>query len=135
MKISLRIADKLVNVFSFFLAERVALLRVAESDNEANRAVNHQAQPLEMVIEQLREEDNAGAGALVCEFDFFRVLYNSMARMALRSGDAIHIGQISIVPKDGKQLSRRLAHAFHFTGQRFRRRIQPLKRQSLPFKS
>ncbi|MBQ2697248.1 MAG: hypothetical protein IJF59_01125, partial [Clostridia bacterium] len=73
---------------------------------EANRSVSHQALPLEAVMEQLREAGDR-EGAMVCEWDFFRVLYNAMARMALRNGDAVHLAQISLVPKEDKPLARR----------------------------
>jgi hypothetical protein len=41
-------------------------------------------------------------GALICEYDFFRVLYFSMARSVMRSGIAVHIALISAVDKNGE---------------------------------
>ena len=46
--------------------------------------------PTDTVQEQLREASGP-AGALVCDYDFFRVIYHAEARSVARSGAAIHI--------------------------------------------
>lgn len=73
---------------------------------EALRTVNDRAVPLGMVREQLQEQESA-PGALMCEYDFFKVLYQAEARALARNGDAVHIGLLSVTGEDGKELSKR----------------------------
>lgn len=73
---------------------------------EASRAVESTSVPVGTVREQLREP--AGAkGALFCEYDFFKLLYQAQARAIIRSGDTIHIALFSIHGQGRKELSRR----------------------------
>ena len=53
------------------------------------------------------KETNEINGALYCEYDFFKVLYQAQARAVARSGDSIHIALLSVHGKNGKQLARR----------------------------
>lgn len=62
--------------------------------------------PVGTVRDQLKEPA-ATAGALYCEYDFFKLLYQVQARAILRSGDAIHIALFSIHAPRGKDLARR----------------------------
>ena len=64
------------------------------------------AVPIGVVREQLREQEPP-AGALVCDYDFFKVLYHAEARMIARSGDAVHIGLLSVLGEGGKELPKR----------------------------
>ena len=73
---------------------------------EALRTVNDRAVPPGMVREQLREENDA-PGALMCEYDFFKVLYRAEARALARSGDAVHIGLLSVTGGGEKELPKR----------------------------
>ena len=73
---------------------------------EAIRSVNDRAVPIGVVRDQLREQDPL-AGAMVCEYDFFKVLYRAEARMVARSGDAVHIGLLSVLGEEGKELPKR----------------------------
>lgn len=73
---------------------------------EAVRTVNDRAVPIGVVREQLREQEPP-AGALVCDYDFFKVLYHAEARMIARSGDAVHIGLLSVLGEGGKELPKR----------------------------
>ena len=73
---------------------------------EAVRVVNDRAIPPGVVRDQLRETQTA-SGALLCDYDFFKVLYQAEARLVDRRGDAIHIGLLSIMGKGGKELSKR----------------------------
>ena len=73
---------------------------------EAVRSVNDRAVPMGVVQEQLREQDPL-TGAMVCEYDFFKVLYHAEARMVARSGDAVHIGLLSVLGEGGKELPKR----------------------------
>ena len=73
---------------------------------EAVRTVNDRAVPLGVVRDQLREIEPP-AGALICDYDFFKVLYHAEARFISRSGDAIHIGLLSVYGEDGEELPKR----------------------------
>ena len=73
---------------------------------EATRTVNEAPMPMELIHEQLRESASS-AGALVCEYDFFRVLCHSAARSMARSGIATHIALISVSGRKGEELSKR----------------------------
>jgi len=73
---------------------------------EAAREVNDTALPMGIVREQLKEVEPP-SGALICEYDFFKVLYHAEARFISRSGDAIHIGLLSLRGREGKELSKR----------------------------
>ena len=78
---------------------------------EASRLTNDQSVTIGAVREQLREPERA-KGAMYCEYDFFRLLYQVQARAILRSGDTIHIALLSLHPQDSGELSRRsLDHA------------------------
>ncbi|MBR2001312.1 MAG: hypothetical protein IJ994_03280, partial [Firmicutes bacterium] len=46
-------------------------------------------------------------GAISCEYDYFRFLYQVQARSIVRTGDTIHIALLSLHSQDGKELSRR----------------------------
>lgn len=69
--------------------------------HEAIKSSNEFAISVEMLQDQLKETDDIG-GALVCEFDFFRVLCHSMSRSILRSGIAVHLALITM---RGKKVS------------------------------
>ena len=56
--------------------------------------------------EQLRESFGA-QGAMYCEYDFFRTLYQLQARSIVRTGQVIHIALFSIRSKDQEELPRR----------------------------
>lgn len=71
---------------------------------EAVRTVNDYAISMENLREQLREGE-ADRGALVCEYDFFRVLYHAEVRAVARSGDAVHLALVSVQGR--QELSKR----------------------------
>lgn len=51
------------------------------------------------------------SGALICDYSFFKLLYQAEARAAARRGDTIHIGILSVARRDKAALTpRRLAH-------------------------
>lgn len=62
--------------------------------------------PVGTVRDQLREP-SAAKGALYCEYDFFRLLYQVQARAIIRTGDTIHIAMLSLHGYRGKELARR----------------------------
>lgn len=73
---------------------------------EASREKNDQSVPVDTVREQLRE--NTGAkGAMFCEYDFFKLLYQVQARALIRSGDVIHIALLSVHGGNRQTLARR----------------------------
>ena len=59
-----------------------------------------------MVSEQLKETTSV-KGALICDYDFFKMLYQAEARLILRSGDAVHIALFTMSGAYKKELSRR----------------------------
>ncbi len=73
---------------------------------EALRTVNRQTVPAGVIQEKLRE-DTPITGALLCDYDFFRMLYQAEARMIVRTGNAVHIALLSVSGVGGKALSRR----------------------------
>lgn len=73
---------------------------------EAIKTVNARAIPPGLLTEQLREHSPA-SGALICDYDFFRLLYQAEARSISRSGDAIHIGLLSMTGENHADLSQR----------------------------
>lgn len=46
-------------------------------------------------------------GAVLCEYDFFRLLYQVQARAIIRTGEVIHIALLSVHGQNRKELSRR----------------------------
>ena len=72
---------------------------------EATKTINDHAIAPEVLQQQLKEEYHEGA--LICEYDFFRVLYHSMERSMARSGIASHIAMLSVTGKNGIQLSQK----------------------------
>ena len=73
---------------------------------QALRTVNDRTIPIGLVQEQLKEQD-AAPGALICDYDFFKVLYHAEARAVARNGDAVHIGLLTLVGEDGRDLPKR----------------------------
>ena len=73
---------------------------------EASREEESFTVPVGTVRDQLKEPA-AAKGALYCEYDFFKLLYQVQARAILRSGDVIHIALFSIHGPRGKELARR----------------------------
>jgi len=73
---------------------------------EALRTTNHQTIPAGILLEQLREVDPV-SGALVCDYDFFKMIYQAEARMVIRSGDAVHLALFSLKGSKGAELPQR----------------------------
>lgn len=72
---------------------------------EAERIVNDRAVNIGTIREQLQEPPSEG-GALLCDYDFFRVIYHMASRSIARSGDAVHIALLSVTGPEG-DLSKR----------------------------
>ena len=73
---------------------------------EASRMSRDQSVSIGMVRDQLREVSPA-KGAMFCEYDFFKMLYQVQARSIIRTGDTVHIALLSIHGQSGKELPRR----------------------------
>ena len=69
--------------------DTVALYRKAVS------SLNDKEVSIDTVRTQLREKE-AGGGALVCDYDMFKTVYHTLARSVMRSGDAVHVGLVTI---------------------------------------
>ena len=72
---------------------------------EALREAENVFVPVGTVREQLREP-SAARGAMFCEYDFFKMLYQAQARAISRSGDTVHIALLSLVGKQKRELPR-----------------------------
>ena len=72
----------------------------------ASREEGCQTVPVGTVRDHLKETSGA-KGALYCEYDFFKLLYQVQARAILRSGEVIHIALFSVRGPRGKDLARR----------------------------
>ena len=73
---------------------------------EAVQTINERAISPGTLREQLKEP-GAASGALFCDYDFFKVIYHAEARAVARSGDAVHIGLLSLTGENGGDLSKR----------------------------
>ncbi len=83
--------------------ESRALYRDASREDTGSQTVTV---PVDSVRDQLKETD-ASKGAVYCEYDFFKLLYQVQSRSIIRSGDVIHIALFSIRGKDSRSLPRR----------------------------
>jgi len=73
---------------------------------EATRESHDFAVSAQSVRDHLQEPESA-KGAVFCEYDFFKLLYQVQARSIIRSGDVIHIALLSIHSANGWDLPRR----------------------------
>ena len=86
----------------------------------ANRNADDKTMPIETVLEHLLEQDPA-AGALLCEFDCFRILCHAESRAMIRSGSATHVALLSVSGEGEKQLTKRsLERAMENLGEQIR---------------
>lgn len=73
---------------------------------EAMSSVSDLPLPLQEIQERLTEID-PDRGSMVCQFDFFRTLYQMQSRLVARSGDAVHIALISVQGENNEPLPKR----------------------------
>lgn len=73
---------------------------------QATRTVNDRTLTMDEVCSQLAEPAPHG-GAMVCEYDFFKILYRAEARSIARNGHPANICLLSVSGKDGEMLARR----------------------------
>ena len=74
--------------------------------HSAVRRVNGHIIHVEHVREQLRET-GAMPGCMVCDYEFFKVLYRAEARAIARNGSCVHISLVTITGENGEDLSQR----------------------------
>ena len=94
-------SDLLLTNFGIMPAEETRAIY-----REAVRTVNDRALTPEAMQEQLREPPSQ-AGAMLCDYDFFRVIYHAEARAVVRNGSAVHIALLSVTGEKGSPLPRR----------------------------
>lgn len=95
--------------FSRVLLDDFGTIPTEETRNlyrQAMRIVNDRIIHLDLVRSQLQEPCPA-RGAMICEYDFFKVLYQAEARALVRSGNAVHIGLLTVTGESGDELPRR----------------------------
>lgn len=73
---------------------------------QASATVNDHLLTMDALIDQLAENEDIG-GAMVCQYDFFKVLYRLQARAMIRSGAVVHLLLFTIGPANNKELSKR----------------------------
>ena len=73
---------------------------------QAIRTVNDRTLTMDEVCSQLAEPAPHG-GAMVCEYDFFKILYRAETRSIARNGHSANICLLSVSDKDGEMLARR----------------------------
>lgn len=73
---------------------------------KATRTVNNHALSVEDLRDQLKEEHVVG-GAMLCTYDFFKILYRSETRTMARTGNTAHLCLLSVAAKDGSELPKR----------------------------
>ena len=91
----------LLNEFGTIPSEETRLVY-----RNALAVVDHHTLYLDTIRRQL-EEPTSASGAMICEYDFFRILYQAKARAIVRSGDAVHIALLTVSEKSGSELSDR----------------------------
>ena len=73
---------------------------------QAPLTVHDRTLTMDEVCSQLEEPAPHG-GAMVCEYDFFKILYRAEARSIARNGHSANICLLSVSGKDGEMLARR----------------------------
>ena len=58
-------------------------------------------------LRDILREPTVSKGAVYCEYDFFKLLYQVQARAIVRSGDVVHVALISLHGEENQPLPRR----------------------------
>lgn len=101
--------DRAVDIYQKYSDRLLSELGIIPADEireiyrEAVKSNNGLSLTVDALRSQLREESTS-SGALVCEYDFFRILYFSMARSVMRSGIAVHLVLMTVTGKRGAEL-------------------------------
>jgi len=72
---------------------------------EIMQTLTNQSLSMDMVLDYLLT-NNSGAGALKCDYDYFKILCHAEARVNARSGKTSHIALVSISGKNDKILTK-----------------------------
>ena len=70
---------------------------------QATRTVNDRT----LTMDEVCSQPAPHGGAMVCEYDFFKILYRAEARSIARNGHSANICLLSVSGKDGEMLARR----------------------------
>ena len=73
---------------------------------EALLTVNSRLLSPDDMMEQLNEVGEI-KGALICDYDFFRMLYQAQARKVVRTGEAIHVALLTLRKRGSKEVSQK----------------------------
>lgn len=73
---------------------------------EATRTIHSAAPSLDAVIEEL-QTTHSPSGALLCDYDFFQMLYQKESRSLLRTGDAVHLCLFTVTNFKNQPLTKR----------------------------
>lgn len=79
---------------------------IRELGREAAQQINQQALTPDHLRDQIREMQ-LPSGAMICDYDFFCLLYHSHARSISRTGEPVYIGLLTVQSKSGKMLQRK----------------------------
>lgn len=96
-----KLSNRLLSELGVFPSEETRALY-----HDIIKTTNEHIISSDMLMDQLRE-DSDFPGALVCEYDFFRILYYSMARSVMRNGVAVHIVLLSLVGKKDSEIPKK----------------------------
>lgn len=96
------LSDQLFSKFG-----RLPCQQLRDLYHQASRSCCNHALTMDTVIDFLTESDSSPAGALMCDYDFFAVVCRSVARSLSRTGLIAHIALLTVVGKDGTELSSR----------------------------
>ena len=94
-----QLSDRLLSDYGIMPTDRLRTVY-----RKVTRVTNEHVLTIDMLQEQLKEDDSS-SGALICEYDFFRVLYHSMARSMARTGVVAHVALLSATSKTSKALT------------------------------
>lgn len=78
---------------------------IYEYYREAMQTLTNQSLSMDMVLDYLLT-NNSGAGALKCDYDYFKVLCHAEARVNARNGKTSHIVLVSVTGKGEKLLTK-----------------------------
>ena len=96
-----RMSDLLFDTFGVMPTEESKSLY-----REALSHSNEMATSIDLIRDQLREPI-AATGAMVCQYDFFKIIYQAEARSVSRNGYASHLCLFSITGSDDQPLTKR----------------------------
>ena len=93
------ILERLLDCRGLMRSDRLRELYRKAQNRRDPRAISPVA-----LLERLQEPPRPGA--LLCDYDFFRIVCHSMARLAARSGEPLHVALISVQPVKDAPLPR-----------------------------